>query len=66
MINSRVQFSDEAEKRGIKLSRFWSGRPQKYVGKCVGESEDKTCWLVVWDGLRHPRQIEKVLIEREA
>lgn len=65
MINARCQFSDAARQRGIKLSRFWSGEMRKYVGKVVGESKDGTCWLVVWDRMRYPRQIEKVLIERE-
>ena len=65
MINARCQFSAEAEKRGIKTLRYWSGEPRKYVGKITGESEDGTRWLVVWDGMRHPRQIEKVLIESE-
>lgn len=65
MVGSRCQFSDEAQKRGIKTMRYWSGEPRKYVGRIDGETPDGKCWLVVWDGLRHPRQIEKVLIERE-
>ena len=65
MIHSRCQLSEEARKRGLKMSHFRHGVLQPYVGQVVGETPDGKCWLVVWDGLRHPRPLEKVLIGSE-
>ena len=65
MIGSRCQLSPEAYRRGLKGSRYLAGKLVKYAGEIVGESEDGKCWWVRWDGLRHQRLIEKVLIEVE-
>lgn len=65
MIGKRCQLSQTARQRGMKMSRFKAGRLLKYVGKIVGEAEGGTCWLVVWDGLKNSRPLEKVLIEAE-
>ena len=62
MIGQRCQLSSEAKTRGLKQTHWRDGVHKPYAGKVVGESEDGKCWLVVWDGLRHPRPLEKVLI----
>ena len=65
MIGTRCQLSEEAKTRGLKMSRYRDGALIKYVGKIVGESEDGQCWSVLWDGLNHPRPLQKALIEAE-
>ena len=63
MIGTRCQLSEEARKRGLKMSRYQRGQLVTYVGKVIGESEDGTRWIVQWDGLNHPRPLAKALIE---
>lgn len=65
MIGTRVTLSAEARNRGLKMSHFRRGALQKYVGKVVDETPDGKCWVVMWDGFRYPRPLEKVLIEKE-
>lgn len=65
MINKRCQLSEEARKRGMKMSRLMNMQPAKYVGKVIGETGDGKCWLVLWDGLNNSRPLEKALIEPE-
>ena len=65
MIGKRCQLSQEAKKRGLKTNRYRDGILLQYVGKVVGESDDGKCWSVIWDGLRHPRPLDKALIEME-
>lgn len=35
-----------------KAGREWLGRELPRLGRVVGESRDKKCWAVVWDGLK--------------
>ena len=65
MIGDRCQLSEEARKRGLKMTRYRNGEQLTYVGKVIGESADGNSWLVQWDGLNHPRPLEKALIEPE-
>lgn len=65
MIGKRCQFSQIARDRGLKGSRVQRGRRVKYAGWVKGQSECGKYWSVLWDGLRHRRLIEKVLIEAE-
>ena len=64
MIGMRCKLSDEARRRGLKMTRYRNGVQLEYVGKVVGESVDGKCWSVLWDGLTYPRPLEKALIER--
>ena len=65
-IGDRCQFNERARESGLKGSRLQAGQRIKYAGFVVGESEDKTCWSVKWDGLRLPRRVRKVFVEAEA
>ena len=39
--------------------------PWSVAYEVIGESEDGKYWIVQWDGLNHPRPLEKVLISPE-
>ena len=60
VIGTRCQLSEEAKRRGLKTYRWRHGKPLEYVGTVIGESGE--CWLVLWDGLKYSRPLEKVLI----
>ena len=60
VIGTRCQLSEEAKRRGLKTYRWRHGEPLEYVGTVVGESGE--CWLVLWDGLKYSRPLEKALI----
>ncbi len=63
MIGKRCQLSEEARKRGMKMSRMVNFKLAPYVGKIIGEAPDGKHWLVLWDGLNSSRPLDKVLIE---
>ena len=65
MIGARCRLNQaEAARLGLKTSHFRNGAFKPYAGKIVGESEDGK-WLVLWDGLKYERPLEKGLIEVE-
>lgn len=64
MIGARCRLNQaEAARLGLKTKHWRRGELIPYVGKIVGEQEGK--WLVLWDGLKYERPLEKGLIELE-
>lgn len=51
----------------IKISdrvRIATGTPRMKYGTITGETRDKRKWIVVREGLIHPRKIHKSLVEK--